>query len=475
MRRSFRPAFRPGRASLGFRLALGHAAVFALGALVLVAVTDVLLGRALAARDRADVRERAGLVAAAYAEGGVAGAREEMAEQDDGRTGLPVYVRLLDGGSGRVLAESRSPRWARYRLGTLDRPAARADGAWTHIADVGPDEGGLDALTLALGDGRVVQVGRPASARVEVREAYRAAALLVVGPTLLAVLIGGLFFTRRALRPLRRLAATAEAVARTADPAHRVPVTGRGDELDALAALVNAMLDRLDRLLRATRETLDAAAHDLRTPLARLRAQAEAALALPPDHAHEALGSVIEEADALADLLRTLLSVAEADAGALRLDRRPLKVAEAAGRVVRLYSLEAEARGVHLTADVPPALTADADPTWLGQALANLVDNALAHTPPGGHVTLTARPDGHDIAIAVHDTGAGIAEADLPRIWDRHFRGDTARTTPGLGLGLTLVRAIAAAHGGRAEAESRPGEGSTFTLRLPQRGHMTSV
>jgi signal transduction histidine kinase len=284
----------------------------------------------------------------------------------------------------------------------------------------------------------------------------------------LFALAGGVLVTRSALAPLRRLGGVLGGIVRTGQVSARVKVRSDGDPLDELGRLANEMLDRIESLIAGMKGSLDNVAHDLRTPLQRLRATAEGALReSDPEAARAALAVCVEECDRVATTLTALMDISEAETGTMTLRPESLDAGTLLRETAELYEVAAEDKGVSLTVEAASDLRVTGDRVRLRQALANLVDNAVKYTPPGGHVWLRARAEANRIVFECADDGPGIAQDDLPHIWDRLYRADPSRTQKGLGLGLSLVRAIARAHGGDVAVESAPDQGARFLLSLP--------
>lgn len=303
-----------------------------------------------------------------------------------------------------------------------------------------------------------------------VYERLRPGLVLLALLTIVIAGLGGFYVTRRALLPLRALAATAEAVSISGDLSQRVPERGGKDELQQFTALFNRMLDRNQRLVRGMRDALDNVAHDLRTPLTRLRGNAELALRSgDAAAARDALALTIEESDRVLSMLRTLMDIAEAESGIMKLDRAPVPLAKLADEAVDLYEHVAEDAGVELKLGRVDRITVVVDGIRIRQAIANLVDNAIKYTPRGGHVTVDVVAEPTRAIVRVRDTGEGIDPEAVPRIWDRLYRVDPSRSRPGLGLGLSLVKAIVEAHEGTVEVDTTPGTGSELRIVLPRR------
>ncbi|HKB90957.1 MAG TPA: HAMP domain-containing sensor histidine kinase, partial [Opitutaceae bacterium] len=248
----------------------------------------------------------------------------------------------------------------------------------------------------------------------------------------------------------------------------RVPMPKRHDDVAELVQFFNTVLDKNASLIRAMREALDNVAHDLRTPLTSLRGTAELALRQnDPNVAREALGDCVERADEVLRLLRALMEISEAEAGMLPLDKAPCDLTELARSAVELYSYVAEASQLTLVMEGSERVPVVADATRIRQAIANLIDNAVKYTPPGGRIVVKTTVQDKEAVLEVRDTGPGVPPPEQTRIWDRLYRGDQSRSKSGLGLGLSLVRVIALAHDGRATVRNGETGGAIFELRFP--------
>lgn len=452
--------------TFGARIAAWYFALFVLGAVAIVVGADLLLAASLARRDRDALVATLIRYTDAYAQGGVAVLDGVIAADRAAASYEPVFVRVIAGGRVRML--SVPVEWADFDLSALERPERGA----SLLQQLPEDDGAaLEVASSHLGDGTLFQVGRTSARRAAVRERYRESILLLLAVVVVAGLAGGLALTSRALSPLRDLTDTLTRILHTGRTSERVAVRGTADPLDALGSLVNRMLDRIDGLVRGMRSTLDTVAHDLRTPMTRLRGTAEMALqsGRTAEEYREALADILEEADRVSGLLDALMDLAEAETGAMRLRRDTVDVVATVRDAMELYTEVAEDKGLTLTLDAAPeAPFIQGDRLRLTQLFANLLDNAVKYTPAPGSVTVAVRPSLDGVETTVTDTGPGISPDDQPRIWERLYRGDESRTQRGLGIGLSLVRAIAQAHGGRASVESTPGVGARFLIWLPR-------
>jgi len=316
----------------------------------------------------------------------------------------------------------------------------------------------------------LVQVGMSRENLYATRRRFLLSMAAVLPIALMLAGGGGWMLARRALRPVDRMTETARRIS-AEHLAGRVDETGAGDELDRLAQTLNAMLGRLDAAFQEMRQFTADASHELQTPLTILKGEMEVALRSPrsPEEYQRILKSALEEIDRIARLVEGLLLLARADAGVLRMDRRPLDLAQLVEEVYGQTRVLAQAHSLNFHLAPVKPISVQGDYAHLRRLLLNLVDNAVKYTPPGGHVTISLQSSGEWASIRVEDTGMGVPPEDQGRIFQRFYRSAEARSRGdgGAGLGLCIARSIAEAHGGRIQVESTTGQGSTFTVLLP--------
>jgi signal transduction histidine kinase len=380
-----------------------------------------------------------------------------------------LLVRLADG-EGRTVLLYNPDNWTQTEMQNLERESPPLEGPWMRLGPA-EDDDALEAYAIVLPDSLTLQVGMDADIREDAMQSMRAVFLVILMPVLLFALLGGAFMAYRALAPIRRLVEILHSVIDTGNVSTRVPEEEVRGEFGDLVRLFNRMLDRIETLVIGMHRTLDNVAHDLRTPMTRLRGRAELALQVErdPEIYREALAESVEASQAAMTMLETIMDVAEAESGTMPLHMEPVLISELIYEVIDLYQLLADDKEQALVMDVPPALEIFADRSRMRQVVANLIDNAVKYTPGGGDVHVSAEGDEREVCLRVRDTGMGITSDEIHRIWDRLYRGDRSRSQRGLGLGLSFVKAIVQAHGGRIQVQSTEGVGSVFTVRLPRR------
>ena len=289
------------------------------------------------------------------------------------------------------------------------------------------------------------------------------AVLIVLGALI------GWFMSKRALSGVEEVTRTAIEISKGAFD-QRVYVKNKGDEIEKLANTFNEMLERIEGLIKAMREITDNIAHDMRSPITRIRGITEIALSTSNsmDEYKAMAANTIEECDRLLEMVNTMLDISEIEAGASRLEMEKTDMARLVRDVCELFQPTAEEKGIHIISEISEGSFAYGDIQKIRRMVVNLLDNAIKYISSEGTVTVSVNVDAGKVVISVNDTGIGMSREDLPHIFKRFYRCDQSRSQAGIGLGLSLSMAIARAHDGNITATSSPGKGSKFTITLPR-------
>lgn len=442
-----------------FRFALVYAGLFTVSVAMITAVVFAGMSRALEVQARGSVQAELDELAQRFAAQGSAALVQEIATLVAQRRAGPFVYAYLDRDRRLVAGDDLAtvavaPGWV-----TFDLP--------------GSSEQGLEARSFVgrvgkLGDGGLLVVARDADDLDDFRDLMLAGSAWTVTVALVLAIGGGVLMSRFILRRIDAVTATAARIV-AGDFGRRVPVAGSGDEFDRLAEQLNRMLDRIGELMAGLREVADDIAHDLRTPLGRLRNQLEGMLHGPAsvEELRAATADSLAEVDAILDTFGALLRIAQVESGARKAGFRRVDLSHLVGELVDGYQAVAEDRGQTLRQAIAPGVTVRGDPELLTQLLVNLVENALRHTAPGTTIEVTLRASGGLAELVVADDGPGVPAVDRERVLRRFVRLEASRSTPGSGLGLSLVAAIAKLHEAGLRVEDNE-PGLRVVLRFPQ-------
>ncbi|MBC7742381.1 MAG: HAMP domain-containing histidine kinase [Bdellovibrionaceae bacterium] len=343
------------------------------------------------------------------------------------------------------------------------------NGNYWHTIQAINDEDRFEILTGPVGFGYFLQIGRSNEDIDNVLERIVSIFSMMTGLFVMVSVVFGFWYARKSSEPIRALSKTIASI-ENGNLAGRVQTYDRQDELNQLGETFNRMIGRIEHLVHSMKESLDNVAHEIRTPLTRIRVIAERALiSNDPKKMQPALEECSENIQEIAALVEQILDIAEAESGALILKCEITNIKKLLLEIVDIYDLIAEEKHIKINLEAAHDLFFKVDRTRIKRAVANLLDNAIKYSNDNTQVTIIAHLNGADLLISVSDQGHGILPSDLPRIWDRLFRGDKSRTSSGLGLGLSLVKSIVQAHGGRINAVANlNGNGTNFIIHLPQ-------
>jgi len=456
---------------ISVRIGIWYAATSLVGSFLLFLLIGFFLASSLKSKDRELLEAKFQDYSQIFERDGVSGLRTRSSSSE-----IPdaarFLVRLADKSGKTLFLHPPTVSPTETNAPTVDQietflSSQKGEGPWLTIKgmDYGDD---IEILSRRLPSGELLQVGKDIEDREDFMKGYARAFFAALVPIFFLSIAIGLLLSNRLLAPIRWLLGTVKEI-RGGKEGARVPVRGTTDELDVLARTFNQMIEEKERLVRAMKETLDHVAHDLRTPLMRLQSSAQHGIQSSTniEACKESLADCQENSELILRMLNAILDISEAEAGTLHLTPEALTAATVIDDVVSLYDFVAEEKQIRLVKDSVCEKVFLADRGRLVQAVANLIDNAIKYSPRGSQVTLSACEADGKIEFRVSDQGPGLTEQELSKVWTRLYRGDQSRSVRGMGLGLSLVRAIAVAHSGDAHAVSNPQGGCSFQIAIP--------
>jgi signal transduction histidine kinase len=445
-----------------FRLTLAYMALFAISMLILLGFAYWTTASYVNEQTDDDIEAEMQALRKQFRIYGLDGLRQTIAQ----RAGA------LEESDGVLMLAGRD--WSPVAGNVVEWPGTVRESSWSEeeLRVLDDDQGqseGIRARTLAatLPNGYRLLVGRDLDDRDDLREHMLQVFVATVGIGLIMALTIGFVMSRVVLHRIESINRAGRSIV-AGNLTQRIPVTGKGDEFDQLAINLNVMLTRIQRLIEGMRQVTDNVAHDLRSPLTRARTRLEVALLNPrsDEEYRAAIEQTLADVEALLATFNALLSIAQAESGAERGEWEGVDLSALAGEIVELYQPLAEDRGIQLTQHIAPKLCVRGNRHLLTQAIGNLLDNAIKYTPSGGAVQLAAKVVGGVVEVCVQDNGPGIPAQMREKVLQRFVRLESSRTTPGNGLGLSLVRAVAQLH--RASLElADANRGLKVSLKFP--------
>jgi heavy metal sensor kinase len=455
--------------SVAFRLVLWFTALFAILSAVSFTLVYYVLTSSLISRADEDLMEDIGEYEELYAEEGIKALEDEFEAEVESEGADRVFFVFLSPDM-EVLVSSDLEDWEGIDFTPPELRELKTGETLRRTLAADELEHTARAVCARFADGTVIEIAESLEDDEELIATYRmvfltaGACMVVIGALL------GWWMARKAMSGVQRVTETALKIGK-GNLAERVPVGREGREIRGLALAFNGMLERIEGLVREIKEVTDNVAHDLRSPITRIRGVAEASLTGSQDVPgyQRMAGAVVEESDRLVEMISTMLEIAEANSGIAQFARDAVSPAEIVENARDLFGPVADDKDITIEY-APPAedLLIRGDNRRLQRVVANLLDNAIKYTPSGGSVLLSVKGGPDYVTVSITDSGSGMERGDLPHIFERFYRGERSRSTPGNGLGLSLAQAIVKAHGGRIDVESNPEKGSTFLIVLPR-------
>ncbi len=460
--------FVSNKPSLSLRIGLLFSITFTVGLCLAFSFAYYVLSKSLEKSSHEVISSKSHAMVSILKTQGVPGLRAIILSEKSSLINASFMIRVLDMNGNQILIkESVQEKKFDFKNDLNNAFKPTNDTSWQALSAIN-DEDKFDIFTEKVDSRYFLQVGKSS----EDREALLGKILNVFGATgvLFIFLSGGLgiWYSRKSLKPLRELLSAIQVIEK-GDLSQRVPLGKSNDELKNLGETFNRMIARIEKLVSVMKESLDNVAHEIRTPLTRIRIVAEEALVCNhPELIKTALEDSAESVEAISGLVDQVMSISEAEAGVLTMQLENCKLKDLIEDVVEIYEFVAQDKNIVVVIlPIDQTLAWNLDRKRVKQAIGNLLDNAIKFSPSGGTIQLFADFKEDVLNISISDEGIGINGEDIPKIWDRLYRGDRSRSTKGLGLGLSIVKSIAIAHGGKASAIPKS-KGTLFSISIPK-------
>lgn len=456
--------------TLAFRLTLWYAVIFTISSCTAFLFFYLLITSVIRQRTDRDLLDQVGKFSTLLSTNGIDAVSRIAIVEAQAAGEKKIFFRILSR-YGEVFFSSNMSYWKDISVsGTAIKVLVQGNSYMFDTIIIPERKHKIRILYAVIGPGVILQLGQSMENYTRFIEAFQKIFVTTMVFLIVLAALVGWFMARRALSGLGEVTRTAQYISGGALD-ERVPVKPRGDEIDQLATTFNKMLDRIQNLVIGIREMSDNMAHDLKSPVTRIRGIAEITLTTDTSLKgyQNMAASTIEECDRLLDMINTMLLISKTEAGAGKIEYKKMDMAGIVRNACDLFQPLAEDNGISMTCNVQDKFTFCGDIRMIQRMIANLLDNAIKYTPSEGSVVVSVHSDDRrSVVVSVKDTGVGISPKNLPHIFERFYRCDPSRPQTGIGLGLSLAKTIAHAHGGNITVISIPDQGSTFTVTLPK-------
>lgn len=456
------------RKTLSFRLTLWYAGIFTLSSFLAFSVFYHRIYSITMARLDDELVEEIEELTAALSDGGISEVRSEISGEAEEEDENEFFIRIISH-AGEILASTNMSAWNNIEFNPIELKALEDedDHAFQTVTVQGREHNAR-VLTAAIGSKEIMQMGVILEAEEEYLEIFRNLFYVLFLVLTFFSAVVGWFISHKGLHDVGEVTRTAMEIS-GGSPEKRVRINSQYEEIKRLGKAFNTMLDRIQAIHRAIREINDNIAHDLRSPVARIRGIAEMTLMEKKsvEEFKNMAVSTVEECDSLIDMINTMLEITEAEAGVVENRMEEFDLIGLISDALEIFRPMADSKHLVIRIKGPSIVSFRGDIKKVQRIVTNLLENAIKYTPDQGTITMSVLQYDGKIEIIVEDTGIGISEEDLPRIFDRFYRSKRSRSSGGNGLGLSLAKAFVASLGGVISAKSTLGKGSTFAVSLP--------